>query len=103
MTTTFSCAETTVNTSSDAKRLAQLAVEQGLCACATISPVKSVYIWNGEIAEDEEIRIIFKLLTSNLSALEELIQAEHPYQLPQWISWEVSCSAAYGRWVSGTP
>lgn len=100
MNTPYICAETTVDDEVQAKRLAHLAVERGLCACASISAVKSVYLWKEQVEEAAEQRITFKLNTSQLRALQDLILAEHPYELPQWISWPVSCSTAYGQWIT---
>lgn len=99
MDTAYCCAETTVNDENQARRLARLAVERGLCACASISALQSVYIWKKHVEEAAELRITFKLNLSQLKALHDLILAEHPYELPQWISWPISCSKAYGQWI----
>ncbi len=78
---------TTVSSKEDATRLAKIAVESNLCACAQISsPIESIYQWKGEIQTDTEYRIVFKTLESRLSELENAINSAHPYETPQWIA-----------------
>ena len=77
---------TTVAKRDDAERLARLAVEHRLAACAQIDgPVTSYYWWQKRIERDEEWRITFKCVPERLAALEARVLADHPNETPEWI------------------
>ena len=77
---------TTVGTLADADRLAADAVASGLSACVHIDgPVVSHFRWQGKHERVEEFRLSFKLLPAQLSALEKLVLASHPYDTPEWL------------------
>ncbi len=78
---------TTTATREDAERLAADAVSRKLAACCQIDgPILSVYNWKGELRKDQEYRVTFKFLAETSAALEGWLQANHPYENPQWIA-----------------
>ena len=85
-----------------AEAIAQTLIEQHHAACVTLSPVKSVYRWQGEICIDQEVTLTAKVSTprvaSSVSALREL----HPYDLPEILvlNTEASSLEEYCQWVS---
>lgn len=91
---------TTVARKSDAQALAEGIIRERLAACVQIDgPIQSIYHWNGGIVNDDEYRLSIKLPATGLEALQQWIQAQHPYDTPQWIVLQGSCSEAYGKWV----
>jgi periplasmic divalent cation tolerance protein len=77
---------TSIEKLEDAEKLAHLAVERGLAACAQIDgPITSYYKWDGQQQRSQEYRICFKLLEVHSTALEALIKAQHSYSTPEWI------------------
>ena len=77
---------TTVGDKATAAALARRTVELQLAVCVQIEgPVTSIYRWNGRIEENPEYRLTFKCLESKLSALEEAVLGQHPYETPEWI------------------
>ena len=79
---------TTCPDRASAERLARAALAAHVTACASILPgLRSLYHWKGEIAEDDEVMIVFKTSDAARPALVALLQAEHPYELPV-ITWE---------------
>lgn len=71
-----------------AERLARAALAAHVTACANILPgVRSLYHWEGEIAEDGEVLVIFKTSDRARPALVAFLEAEHPYDVPV-ITWE---------------
>ncbi|WP_284261839.1 divalent-cation tolerance protein CutA [Roseicyclus amphidinii] len=71
-----------------AERLARAALAEHVTACANIlEGVRSLYHWQGEIAEDTEVMVIFKTSDAARAALVAFLEAEHPYDVPV-ITWE---------------
>ena len=69
-----------------ARKLAKLALEARLVACANLIPrCESHYWWQGKIERASEILILLKATTPNLADLEKLIVKNHPYDVPEFI------------------
>ena len=91
---------TSVADDQQAQALAKLAVERGLAACVQAEPIRSTYRWKGALAEDAEVRLLFKTTTEHYPALEQLIREHHPYELPAIFACAVTqASDAYAAWV----
>ena len=73
---------TTVGDASSAQRLARTLVEEGLCACAQIERIDSVYRWQGQVVQAPEWRVLFKTGADGYSQVEQRLRALHPYELP---------------------
>lgn len=66
-----------------AEAIARAALKARLCACAQIgAPIRSLYHWEGAIAEDEEVPLTLKSRSARFDALAALIARLHPYDLP---------------------
>lgn len=91
---------TTVGRADDADRLARLAVEQSLAACAQVERIRSVYRWQGAVHEDAEFRILFKTAADRVDALMDALRGAHPYALPALHAWAADkAEPAYAAWV----
>jgi periplasmic divalent cation tolerance protein len=91
---------TTVGNEADALRLAELSVQRGLAACVQMTPVKSVYRWQGQLQRDAEIQLAFKTTEASCEALHRAVLAAHPYELPAWQVLEVAASDdRFAAWV----
>ena len=72
-----------------------------LVACAqVVGPVTSVYRWKGKIDESEEWELRLKYSRQNEDALSRYICEKHPYEEPQWVSWDADASEGYAKWVT---
>ncbi len=87
-----------------ARQLAKLALEAKLVACANLVPgLESHYWWQNKLDRSREILILFKTVRQQLSALQELILANHPYQAPEFVSLEIQeGSPAYLEWIAAS-
>ena len=93
---------TTVGQADDAQRLARTLVEEGLCACAQIEGIDSVYRWKGEVVQEPEWRILFKTASDRYSQVEKRLRALHPYELPAIYSLRPEQALpAFADWVAG--
>ena len=92
---------TTVPDLATAQQLAQHALSARLAACVTqLGSIESSYHWQGKVESAEEIQLLFKTSVARTLELERFIQAQHPYETPEILSWQVTASAAYGQWVN---
>ena len=83
-----------------ARRIADLAVQQRLAACANIFPIASTYWWAGSIQTEAEWVSILKTRPELEQALEDCIRAAHPYDVPCLLRFEVRANAAYEQWIA---
>jgi len=90
-----------VTTSSiqEAKKIAKTLVEEKKAACVNIIPnLISIYRWEGDIQEDEEVLLIIK--TTSLEKVKERIKKLHSYQVPEILAFEVKDGEqSYLEWV----
>tara|TARA_Y100000588_G_C14092044_1_gene854901 strand:- start:521 stop:847 length:327 start_codon:yes stop_codon:yes gene_type:complete len=92
---------TTLETREQALGLGRKLLALDLVACAqVVGPVSSVYRWEGKIEESEEWELRLKYSIENEEDLKQHIIEKHPYEEPQWISWEANASEGYAKWVT---
>ena len=83
------------------EKLAKTLVGQGLAACVNILPgMRSIYKWNGKLEIGQEQLLMIKAPQSAYSAIEQQIEALHPYELPEIIAVSIEAGLpAYLDWV----
>ncbi|SAL63048.1 periplasmic cytochrome biogenesis protein [Caballeronia udeis] len=92
---------TTLPDSEAASTLAQQAIDARLAACVTeLGTVKSRYRWKGKVEVAEELQLLFKTSLARGDELTRFIEANHPYETPEIVSWQADASAAYGQWIT---
>lgn len=91
---------TTVGSAADAQRLAQGAVQDRLAACAQVEVITSHYVWQAQLEDSAEWRIVFKTLPDAVAALWTWLKAQHPYDVPQLLLRTEAAEAAYAAWVA---
>lgn len=87
-----------------AQTLSQVLVTERLAACVNRVPgVRSSYLWEGRMQEDEEVLLIIKTSGERLATLSARIQALHPYEVPEVVAVEVAGgSERYLAWLGQT-
>lgn len=92
---------TTAATTAAANQLAQQLVEAELAACVQIiSPITSVYRWQGKVETSAEALLLIKTTPAAYDDLEEAIKELHSYQTPEVIALPVTAgSVDYLTWV----
>lgn len=84
------------------KQIARTLLEQKLAACVNIiSPIDSMYIWEGKICTDEEVLLVVKSRAELFeNQLVPAIQAIHTYQVPEIIAFPIKMGAkSYLDWI----
>lgn len=81
--------------------LSKSLVEQGLAACVNVTtPVTSIYQWQGELEQSEEILLLIKTTKKQYQSVEAVLRTEHPYELPEIIAVPVEQGLnGYLNWV----
>jgi periplasmic divalent cation tolerance protein len=67
-----------------AHRLAQTVVEEGLAACVSrVTNVKSLFRWEGELEDADEVLLVLKTHASSAPSLTQRLAELHPYEVPE--------------------
>lgn len=91
---------TTVATEAEARQIARTLVQEGLCACAQIDAMTSVYRWDGQLCEEPEWRLLLKTADDRAEALQSRLLALHPYALPAIYTLRPdTVSPPFAQWV----
>jgi periplasmic divalent cation tolerance protein len=74
----------------EAKTFAREIITQRLVACVNIIPkMDSFYWWDGQVLTDEESLLIMKTTHQKFAALQEFVERNHPYEIPELLAVEV--------------
>jgi periplasmic divalent cation tolerance protein len=76
-----------ISTFPDEQSIANIAkdliVIKKLCACISLTKVRSIYDWNGELEDQEEFIVFFKTTQLRANRLKDEIKKVHPYEVPE--------------------
>lgn len=93
---------TTVASADEAVTLIKTLLERRLIACGQIVPgVRSLYRWNGKIADEAEVIVYLKTRAARLDSLEVAFAELHPYKVPELLALPVSAGLSkYLSWIT---
>lgn len=85
----------------EGRRIGRSLVEEGLAACTNIvEGIRSIYLWKGEVCDDEEVLLIIKSKASLFERLKRRVKELHSYEVPEIIAFPItSGSPDYLRWI----
>lgn len=90
----------TAGSETEAESLATALVEAGLAACVNLTPVRSIYTWQGQLQSEPEWQLIIKTQRSHFAALETKVRELHSYEVPEVLAVPlVAGSAPYLNWL----
>ena len=83
-------------------KIARALVEEKLAACANmVSPLRSIYRWEGKICDEKEWLLLIKTRQSRFEDLAKRVKALHSYSVPEIIALPITeGSPAYLNWIS---
>jgi periplasmic divalent cation tolerance protein len=92
---------TTFANAEDAARVSRTLVEERLIACASIVPgVRSLYRWEGKVADEAEVMVTMKTRKQDWPALMSRLHELHPYTTPECVAVRIASGApAYLAWL----
>lgn len=85
----------------EASRIAQALVEEKLAACVNVtSPVRSIYRWEGRVADEQEVLLVIKTARRLFDEVRRAVEKLHSYQVPEVICLPVIDGAPnYLNWL----
>jgi periplasmic divalent cation tolerance protein len=93
---------TTTPKQDDAKKLAEMAIEENMAACVQIqAECLSTYRWQGQIEKATEYPVHFKTNESNKQLLMAMLKQNHPYDVPEIICIKLDdIDSDYAIWLN---
>ena len=93
---------TTLPDPATAESIARQLIDDGCAACVSVgAPVLSLYHWHGKTETATEIPLAIKTTTLRYQAVEALLQALHPYELPEIIAIPITAGLTpYLHWIA---
>ncbi|MFT6142474.1 MAG: periplasmic divalent cation tolerance protein [Myxococcota bacterium] len=85
--------------------IARVVVQEKLAACVNLLPVRSIYVWDGELQDDAEVTLVLKTASETVNLLRDRLLALHPYDVPEVVVLTVDAAASapdYVSWVRET-
>jgi len=91
----------TCGSEEEATKIANSLVEEGVAACVNIiSPVRSIYRWEGKVWDEREWVLIIKTQKKRFEELEKKVKSLHSYSVPEIIGLPiVEGNPAYLKWL----
>jgi periplasmic divalent cation tolerance protein len=82
-------------------KIAHALVEDHLAACVNlVSPIRSIYRWEGKIWDEKEWLLIIKTQGKKFDELKTRVKSLHSYAVPEIVSLPiVEGSSSYLRWL----
>lgn len=91
----------TAASQAEAKSIAADIISAKLAACVSLMPIRSIYIWEGEIHDEEEWQLIIKTDLNQFAQLEAKIRSVHSYEVPEIVAMPiVQGSQPYLQWMT---
>lgn len=99
---THSVVLTTVATEEEALTLVRALLDRRLIACGTMLPgARSLYRWEGRIADESEVVVLLKTVDDALPELERAFADVHPYKVPELLALPVEVGLTkYLDWIT---
>ncbi len=93
----------TTSNREEAENIAMKLINSGSAPCINIiAPVYSVYQWKDQLVKDEEALMIIKSRRDLFSAVREVVEKNHSYDVPEVISIPIDdVSDKYGSFLAG--
>lgn len=97
----FSIIMTTTNSNENLNQIIKALLDARLAACLQYYPIKSAYVWEDEIQQDDETLLLIKTKSSHFPDIEKIIQQVHSYEEPELIMLPIEeGSRGYLDWVN---
>jgi len=92
---------TTTGSEHEAEEISKKLIEQNLGACVQIyGPIKSTYLWEGDLVESEEWMCFVKTRSDRFKDVERKIKDIHSYENPEIIALPIiQGSEEYLEWI----
>jgi periplasmic divalent cation tolerance protein len=83
----------------EAKKIARILIDKSLIACANLMPINSIFWWNGNFKEENEVVLLCKTTNKLEKDARNEIKIQHSYDVPAIISWKVDVNKDFEGWI----
>jgi periplasmic divalent cation tolerance protein len=92
----------TCGSQEEALKISRLLVEERLAACVNlVSPVRSIYRWEGKIWDEKEWLLVIKTQEQRFEELVKTVKSLHSYSVPEIIGLPiVQGASSYLEWLA---
>ena len=92
----------TFGSADEAERIGRQLVEERHAACVNIlGACRSIYRWQGEIEEADEVAALFKTTAGQAPALLQRLTSLHSYDVPAAVVWPIDeTGESFRQWVT---
>jgi periplasmic divalent cation tolerance protein len=91
----------TCGSEEEALKIAHALVAEHLAACVNlVTPIRSIYRWEGKICDEKEWLLIIKTRKDRFEEVEKKVKSIHSYSVPEIISLPIAeGTSAYLDWI----
>jgi len=91
----------TCGSEEEALKIAHALVEERVAACVNlVSPIRSIYRWEGKVWDENEWLLIIKTQIARFNDIETRVTALHSYSIPEIIALPIiKGSSSYLHWL----
>ena len=91
----------TCGSEEEALKIAHALVEERVAACVNlVSPIRSIYRWEGKVWDENEWLLIIKTQIARFNDIETRVTALHSYSVPEIIALPIiKGSSSYLHWL----
>ena len=81
--------------------IAEQLINKKLCACVSLTKVRSLYNWNNKLENHIEYIALFKTTSLTVEELKSNIKRAHPYEVPEIVELKMNkVSETYLSWMA---
>lgn len=81
--------------------IAEQLINKKLCACVSLTKVRSLYNWNNKLENHIEYIALFKTTSLTAEELKSNIKRAHPYEVPEIVELKMNkVSETYLSWMA---
>ncbi|WP_334162045.1 divalent-cation tolerance protein CutA [Phenylobacterium sp.] len=92
--------QTTTASETEADAIAEALLAEGLAACVQIMPIRSRYLWEGEVRRDDEELLLVKTRADLWEKVRARIRELHSYDTPEIVALAITdADPAYLAWM----
>lgn len=66
----------------EASRIGKALVSEKLAACVNLHPIKSIFRWQGEVSQEDEVALLAKTRTELANEVISRVKELHSYEVP---------------------
>ena len=90
----------TAKDEAEAGKISKALVEEKLAACVNMHPIKSVYRWQGQIEQDNEVAMFVKTRAALADEVIRRVKELHSYDVPCIVCYRIEKgNSDYLKWI----